>query len=426
MDKLLTMSKKELTRLEVMERVEKKALKQREAAAMLRVSERQVRRLLSRYRQQGAEGLISKRRGRPSNNRLARGLKQKAAALLHSKYADFGPTLACEKLEELHGLKLSTESVRQVMIAEGLWRPHSRKRARVHPLRARRACVGELVQIDGSPHAWFEERGPVCTCLTAVDDATGQLMGLCFVAVESTFAYFELIRKYLDEHGLPKAFYSDKHSIFHLNRPGTLSGDGLSQFARALQQLDIELICANTPQAKGRVERAFQTLQDRLVKELRLQGISDRDSANRFAPAFIADYNRRFAVLPRSSHNAHRPLLFSSQELDLIFSFQASRTISKNLTLQYDKIIYQIKSSRPSYALRQAQVTVCESPRGEVSILYKGTRLAYSVIRKQPRQAEVIPAKQLDNHLDNIPRKPAPDHPWRTYGHRLNGKPIPE
>lgn len=365
---LLTMSKKELTRLEIIQRLEEKLLKQKEAGEMLGISTRQIRRLLNNYKKEGAAGLISKRRERPSNNQLDPQIKKKVIDLLHSQYADFGPTLACEKLVERNSLKLSKESVRQIMISEGLWKQRKRKRLRIHQMRARRACVGELVQIDGSPHNWFEDRGPRCNVLVYVDDASGQLMELFFTPEETTFSYFAATRNYLSRYGLPQAFYSDKNSIFRVNIKGALSGSGMTQFGRAMQHLGIAIICANTPQAKGRVERMNLTLQDRLVKELRLNNISDIQSANAFAPSFIADYNRKFAVQPRSEHDTHRPLLFSQQELDQVFSHQETRTLSKNLTLQYSKVIYQIQTSRPSYALRKAQVTVCETPQGDISI----------------------------------------------------------
>ena len=426
MEELLTMSKKELTRKEIMQRLEEKRMRQSEAAEMLGVSERHVRRLLVAYRQQGASGLISKRRGQPSNNQITAKNKQKAVDLLHSQYADFGPTLACEKLAERHSLKLSVESVRKIMIAEGLWKTKKRRKAQVHQLRVRRACVGELIQIDGSPHAWFEERGPACTCLIAVDDASSRLMTMLFMPTETTFGYFDLTRAYLAQHGLPSAFYSDKNSIFRVNQPQTVSTEALTQFGRALSQLSIEIICANTPQAKGRVERTFLTLQDRMVKEFRLQNISSIDQANAFAATYITDYNQRFAVDPRSNHAVHRPSTFSQQELDLIFSRQTTRTISKNLTIQYNKVVYQIQTKRPSYALRKALVTVTESSLGQISILYKGKPLDYTIFHRQPRQAEIIPTKLLNAHLDQQPFKPAPDHPWRNYGHRLNGKPTPK
>ena len=211
---LLSMSKKELTRSEIMQRLETKRLQQREAAKMMGVSERHVRRLLRKYREQGVSGLISKRRGRPSNNQLKADIKRQTIELIHKQYQDFGPTLAHEKLTEVHRVKLSVGSVRQIMIAEGLWKPKKTKSAVIHQMRPRRACLGELVQIDGSPHAWFEDRGPYCNLLAYIDDATGRLMELLFTPTETTFSYFQATRHYLVLHGLPVAFYSDKHGIF--------------------------------------------------------------------------------------------------------------------------------------------------------------------------------------------------------------------
>jgi transposase len=425
MDKLLTMSKREITRLEVIQRVKDKRLTQKEAGVMLGLSIRQVKRLFRAYKKQGAAGLVSKRRGKPSNNRLDAGIVQQTLDLIKAKYEDFGPTLAHEKLTEVHGLQLSRESVRQIMIAEKIWKPKKRRKLVTHQLRERRACFGELVQIDGSEHAWFEDRGPKCTLLVFIDDATGQLGELWFVPAETTFAYFEACRHYFDRYAKPVAFYSDKHSIFRVNQPQTLSkGDGLTQFGRAMLELDIEIICANSPQAKGRIERANETLQDRLVKEMRLRGISDMAAGNAYLPEFRDDYNRRFAVVPRSSHDAHRPLL-KTDNLDQILTHQEPRSLSKNLTIQYNKVIYQIQTNRPTYALRNASVTVCENIQGEIKILYKGKTLAYSLYHKPPRQAEVVTTKSL-NHKSRQPKPPAMDHPWRQYGRRLNGKPIQE
>jgi hypothetical protein len=292
-------------------------------------------------------------------------------------------------------------------------------------MRERRACFGELAQIDGSDHDWFEGRGPKCTLLVYIDDATGQLLELWFVPDETFFAYCEASRHYFERYGKPVAFYSDKHGIFRVNQEQTTGlGSGLTQFGRAMQDLDIQIICANSPQAKGRVERANQTLQDRLVKELRLRGISDMQAGNAYLPEFRKDFNRRFAVAPRSTHDAHRPLL-KTENLDLILTHQKTGTLSKNLTVQSNKVIYQIQSDRPDYALRNAQVTVCENAKGEVAILYKDKPLAYTIYHKSPRQAEVVDTKTLDRHIQT-PKPPDPNHPWRQYGRHLDGKPIPE
>ena len=425
MDELLTMSNRELTRLEVMQRLKDKRLRQKEAARMLGISTRQVKRLWQAYRKRGAKGLVSQRRGKPSNNRLEAGVKQQALDMIKEKYEDFGPTLAHEKLTEVHKLQISRESVRRMMIEEGLWKPKRAKKPPVHQMRERRACFGELVQIDGSDHDWFEGRGPRCSLLVLIDDATGQLMELWFVAHESFFGYCEAVRHYFERCGKPVAFYSDKHGIFRVNNEQTVGlGSGMTQFGRAMQELDIQIICANSPQAKGRVERANQTLQDRLVKELRLRGISDMDSANAYLPEFREDFNRRFAVAPRSTHDAHRPLL-KTENLEVILTRQKTGLLSKNLTVQANKIIYQIQSDRPDYTLRHAQVTVCENAKGEVTILYKNKPLSYTLYHKPPRQAEVVDTKTLDYQI-KTPKPPAPDHPWRQYGRHISGKPIQE
>jgi len=425
MDELLRMSNREITRLEAIQRIKDKRLTQKEAARILSLSVRQVKRLYRAYKVQGAKGLVSARRGKPSNHRLDAETQQKAIDLIYEHYRDFGPTLAHEKLTEKHKLRISRESVRKIMIAEEMWKPKRAKKPSMHQMRERRACFGELVQIDGSDHDWFEGRGPKCTLLVYIDDATGQLLELWFVPDETFFGYCEASRHYFERYGKPVAFYSDKHGIFRVNQVQTIGlGSGLTQFARAMQELDIQIICANTPQAKGRIERANQTLQDRLVKELRLLGISDIDSANAYLPVFRLDFNRRFAVAPRSNHDAHRPLL-KTENLDIILTRQKTATLSKNLTVQANKVIYQIQSDRPDYALRKAQVTVCENAKGEVTILYKNIPISYTIFHMPTPQAQVVDTKTLDRQI-MTPKPPAPNHPWRQYGQHLNGKPIQE
>jgi transposase len=409
------MSTTELSRLEVMQRVAEKRLSQKEAGEMLGVSVRQVKRLLKGYRRDGASGLISQQRGKASNHQLSEGVKQKVLDFLKEKYQGFGPTLACEKLVEVEGLQISAESVRQMMISERLWKARKERKVIVHQMRERRACFGELVQIDGSPHAWFEQRGPSCTLLVAIDDASGKLVGLLFVDQESFHNYARLVKPYFEQFGKPVAFYSDKHGIFRVNQPSVGKEAGLTQFGRAMQNLDIAILCANSPQAKGRVERANQTLQDRLVKELRLQGISNLAQANAYLPEFMADFNRRFGVAPRSQHDAHRPLA-TTENLAHILAWQEPRTLSKNLTVQFKKVVYQIQTDRPTYALRNTQVTVCEDGIGQVTVLYKGKPLAFSIFHQQEHQAEIVDTKEVDLALQNQRKayKPAPDHPWRT------------
>jgi transposase len=415
MDELLEMSAKELNRLEVMQRLAEKRMSQKEAGTLLQLSTRQIKRLLSAYRHKGAAGLVSKHRGRKGNNRLSDEVKRKALNLLKTKYKGFGPTLAHEKLVEKEKLKLSDESVRKLMIEEGLWKPRKAKKAVIHQLRERRACFGELIQIDGSPHDWFEGRAEACVLLVFIDDATGKLVQLRFVENESFFSYSQAAEGYFRQSGKPVAFYSDKLGVFRVNLPSRGAGDALTQFGRAMQELDIQIICANSPQAKGRVERVIQTLQDRLPKEMRLRGISTLTDGNAYLPEFLTDFNQRFAVEARSSVDAHRPLT-AKDELARILTWQETRTLSKNLTLQFEKVVYQIQTDRPSYALRNAQVTVCVNAHDEITILYHGKALPYSIYNQQARQAEIVSSKQLNLALKArpLPPKPAPDHPWRT------------
>jgi len=414
MDKLLTMSATELSRLEVMQRLSRKQMSQKEAGTILGLSVRQIKRLLQAYRQKGATGLMSKQRGRKGNNRLSENVKKQALNLLKTKYRGFGPTLAHEKLVEKEKLKLSDESVRKLMIEEGLWKARKAKKVAVHQLRERRACFGELVQIDGSPHDWFEGRADPCVLLVFIHDATGKLVQLRFVEAESFFSYCEAAEGYFRQSGKPVAFYSDKNSIFRVNQPSRSTSPTLSQFGRAMQELDIQIICANTPQAKGRVERVIQTLQDRLPKEMRLRGIHSQEAGNAYLPEFLDDFNQRFGQEPRSDVDAHRPLT-PKDDLAHLLTWQETRSLSKNLTIQFDKVVYQIQTNRPAYALRNAQVTVCLNAQQEITLLYNGKALPYTIYHQQAKQAEIVPAKQLDLALNEkrLPTKPAPDHPWR-------------
>jgi len=420
MGDVVNMSKRELTRAEVLQRLKDKRLKQAEAASMLDISLRHIKRLLSAYSKLGPEALISKRRGKASNHQLPQKTKLRAIKLIQTYYSDFGPTLACEKLLELHNLKLSVETVRQLMIGAGLWRPRRAKSPRIHQTRERRSCLGELCQVDGSPHDWFEGRAPRCTLLVFIDDATSRLMHLRFVKSETTFTYFEATQQYLLKHGKPRALYSDKYSVFRSPRAEAVTGSGITQFGRAMAELGIEIICANTPQAKGRVERVNQTLQDRLVKEMRLQGISSMGEANEYAPEFIVAFNEKFSVEAKSENDAHRPVL-AGEKLERILRVKESRLLSKNLELSYKRVIYQIQSRRPRYALRYQRVWVYENAKGEVEIEYKGRRLEYRIHRKQPRQAELADAKQAQAQKEFKLTKggkiyiPPGDHKWRNF-----------
>ena len=372
----ITMSMREVDRVKTVQAVIDRMLPPGLAAQRLGLSRRQLERLVLRYRARGAAGLVSAKRGRPSNHQLTPGVADHALSVIRNRYADFGPTLACEKLRECHGLVLAKETVRSLMTAAGLWKPRRQRAAQIHQPRNRRACLGELVQIDGSDHAWFEGRGPACTLLVFIDDATGRLMQLHFAPTESAFAYFQATRTYLETHGKPVAFYSDKASIFRATRESADFGRNVTQFARALFELNVDILCANSSQAKGRVERANLTLQDRLVKELRLRKICTREAANEFAPHFITDFNRRFAKPAQRDHDAHRPVR-ADEDLDLIFSWRVQRKVSLSLTLQHDRIIYLLENCEANRELIHRYIDVYEYPDGQIEIRADGQSLRY-------------------------------------------------
>lgn len=415
----LIMSIKEAGRMLVIQKVIDKDLMQADGAQQLGLTIRQVKRLVRNYKQHGAAGLVSKQRGQISNNKFSDKKMESIKGLVSRHYYDFGPTFASEKLLEKHGIKVSKERLRQCMVDWGLWKAKRQKQAQIHPQRDRRHCYGELTQIDGSPHAWFEGRGPKCCLLVAIDDATSELSSLHFEPTETTAGYFKLMRKYIVKHGVPLATYSDKHGIFRINQ-AMAEEDAETQFGRAARQLDIEVICANTPQAKGRVERVNKTLQDRLVKEMRLLGISDIESANAYLPTYMEEHNKRFAVEPQSAEDAHRKVLLTDEEMNLIFSYQANRRISKNLEISYENTIYQIKTSTKGYRLRHSTVTVCKDLNEIVTLLCHGKILDYTCHKRAKRNAPIIDSKQIGAKIDSIRHNakghtPPANHPWRHF-----------
>jgi len=374
MEGTVNMSRKELKRLALITRLGGKDLTPAEVSERLGICSRQVRRLLRAYQQGGEVALRSKKRGSPSSRKVPIKRAKEAMDLVREKYWDFGPTLACEKLREVEGLRFSVETVRTLMTASSLWAPKKKKRGSVQQPRPRRDCFGELVQIDGSDHEWFEERGERCMLLVFIDDATGRLTQLHFAKSESTFSYFDALEGHIRQHGKPVALYSDRHAVFRVNTQETGEGRGTTQFSRALETLDIAIICARTPAAKGRVERANQTLQDRLVKELRLRNISTIEAANDFAEEYVRDFNRRFAVKPAFQKDAHR-LLEACEVLSAILQWREKRKVSSRLTIQYNREKYILKPNPLSKHAMGKNVTVIKSKTGEVRITFRGIDL---------------------------------------------------
>ena len=395
---LLTMSTKELQKLEIIQNVCDKRIRQIDASKILDLSRRHIQRLVNQYRQFRANGLISKKRTKPSNRQFNATLKKQVIDLIQTHYFDFGPTLATEKLSEIHGIRLSTETIRKWMISVKLWKPKVKKRRKIYQPRARRDCIGELIQLDGSPHDWFEGRADKCTLLVFIDDATSAIMHLYFCDSESTFSYMAAAKQYIQQHGKPVALYTDKHGVFRVNHASNKDRNKLTQYGRALKELNIELICANTPQAKGRVERANLTLQDRLIKEMRLAGINGIEEANEWLSSFIDNYNKRFAKPAKRQLNVHRPIYETPQELYDIFSWQTSRKVTKSLTLQYDKVMYLLEKTIENEHLVGRSIMIHDYPDGQIDIKHLGQSLGYSIFDKLERinQGEIVENKRLD------------------------------
>ena len=394
------MSQKEAQRLTVVGQVLEGRMAQVDAAAALALSVRQIRRLVRRVREQGPSGLISRRRGAPSNRRIDSAVREQFMAIVRERYSDFGPELAREYLAREHGFGYSTETLRGWMVAEQIWKPKRRRARRVHSPRARRACCGELVQIDGSHHDWFEQRAPKCCLIAFIDDASGQVLAARFFATESTQGYLALLREHAATHGLPGAYYSDRHGIFTKHDP---EDPKPTQFERALLQLDIEGICAHTPQAKGRVERLFQTLQDRMCKAMRLQGISGIEAANAWLSGYMAEHNERFAVQPANTADAHRPWLGTPEQLDRICSVHHQRQLSTQLSCQFEGDIVQIEPAQPHAPRAKAGVDIAQYADGRIEVLYRGQSLRHRRFTGHAhlKAPKTVDGKALNTRVDS-------------------------
>jgi transposase len=425
----LLMSRKERERLKIVEKLNQREISQAKAGELLELSERQVRRMLVRWRREGDSGLIHRSRGRPALNRIDPGLREHILALLQAEYPGFGPTLATEHLADDHGIEISRESVRRIMLEAHLYPERSRGGHRRH--RARRECLGELVQLDTSVHEWFEGRGEQAVLIHAIDDATSRSV-MRFFPADTTLANMELIGCWIGAYGRPLAFYVDYAGHFkQLGRRGRrLANKIQTQIERALAEMEIAMINARSPQAKGRVERSFGTLQDRLVKELRLRGIGTIQEANRFLDEqFIAFWNERFAVAPARPIDAHR----SAQGLDLaaILSVQQTRRVGNDYTFQFGARRWQIEHGCDGGRLAGQRVKIEEHIDGSMHVRWQrqyldctavvmpskqilaatagvGASLRGDSLRSSPLRSAPTPAPPRPHTP-----KPAPNHPWR-------------
>jgi hypothetical protein len=411
---MIVVRQEELKRLHVIKRVLERVMKQVKAAEILSLSPRHIRRIVKRIKTEGERGITHRSRGRPSNRKTPEKIKTKAINLYRSTYSDFGPTLASEKLLERDGIGVSDETLRRWLLETGDWKP-VRRRKKHRRWRERKHHYGEMVQMDGSHHAWFEQRAPGCVLMSYIDDATGRVFAR-FYDYEGTLPAMDSFKCYAQKYGLPMKVYFDKHSTYKSTAKPSIdeqlkNEEPLSQFERALRELGVEFSHAHSPQAKGRIERLFRTFQDRLVKEMRLRGIQTIEEGNRFLMEYLRGYNRRFSVSPKENGNLHRPLP-KGLNLNTILCIKTERALRNDFTVAHNKQLYQIEE-----AIQASKLMIHDRIDGSMVILHRDRRLRYKVIDERPLK-EDLPKRSVRRSKPYIP--PA-DHPWRRF--RLNRRP---
>jgi len=417
--RLWTLSANEIERLEIIQMVLAKRLSVTKAAKRVGIGRQRMSQLVNAYRRNGAVALASGKRSKAANNKYPEELRERSCYLVRQYYSDFGPTLAAEYLYEQHQINISRETLRKWMVEDGIWTTRAARKKRVQQRRQRRDCRGELVQLDGSLHDWFEGRGSKCTLLVYIDDATSQLLHLEFVPSESTFSLMSATRRYVEQHGRPLALYTDKAGVFRNNartakpkagaKPTQKTDSELgTQFTRALDELGITLICANSPQAKGRVERSNGVLQDRLIKAMRLEGVSDMNAANAFVPTYIAAHNARFARQPANTKDLYRPLE-ARHNVEVSMCVKTTRKVSMSLDLRYEGHLVildptPLDDGFDPQSLVHARVDIHDYPDGRFEVLYKERSLTYRVFNKAQRvnQSDIVENKRLSATLDLI------------------------
>ena len=417
----ITMSLKELDRNNIVNRLLRKEINGTKAAELLQLSVRQTKRLKAKVKREGPKGLIHGNRGRPSHNQIPPEEKERIIHLLHKRYYDFKPGFATEKLEEDHHISRDSKTIRQIMIDEKLWQPKTKKEKREYRAwRQRKSAYGEMIQFDGSYEYWFEDRGQNCCLLAGIDDATGKITKAKLALHEGVFPVFDFWQEYLKAHGKPRAIYLDKFSTYNQNQAMAKEDpDTLTQFQRAMEELHIEVIPANSPQAKGRVERLFGTLQDRLIKELRLEKISTMDQANGFLEkVFIPKFNQMFSVKPALKANLHDPLSFKEQKsLASVFSRQTKRTVQNDFTFSFKNQWYQLTENQTATVCKKDDVIVEERLDNTIWVRLNSKYLNYRILPQRPTKLEqkrksklwVLPA------TIKAPYRPVQNHPWRQF-----------
>lgn len=413
-----TMSRKELDRYEVIRRLMRNEMNGADVAQLLHLSVRHVRRLKKRVRRHKARGLIHGNRGKPSNRRIATTERRKIIALVKKQYPDFGPTLAAEQLAKRHDIQRDPTTIRDLLVAEGLWVPRRAPAGSAHRMwRQRRSRYGEMLQFDGSYHHWLEDRGgtgELCL-LAAIDDATGKITHAQFAAHEGVIPVFTFWKSYVATHGVPRSIYLDRFSTYTMTQKVAVENhELLTQFQRAAATLRIELITAYSPQAKGRIERLFGTLQDRLVKELRLAGISTVDAANMFLlQTYIPQFNAQFAVPAAEHGDLHHPLTTPERCLNTLFAQQWTRVVQNDFTIAFKKRWYQLTKEQSVTVCKRETITIEERLDGSVWMRLRGKYLAYTRLPERPKRVKNLPWVLPATVKPRSAFIPASDHPWR-------------
>ena len=398
----------ELKRLHVIQKVLERVIKQVEAAEILLLSSRQIGRIVKRIKIEGDKGVIHKSRGKPSNRRIPGKIRDRVIKLYRTQYQDFGPTLASEKLLEREGIGINDETLRRWLIETGDWKK-SRKHRGHRRWRERKPHYGEMVQMDGSHHDWFEGRGCRCVLMGYIDDATGTVFGR-FYDYEGTIPAMDSFKRYIKKYGLPMKVYLDKHTTYKSTAKPTIQDEldniePLSQFERALKELGVEVIHAHSAQAKGRIERLFRTFQDRVVKEMRLRGIRTLEAANQFLAEYLPLYNKRFSVCPKEKDNFHRPL-GKGLDLNKILCIKTERALRNDFTVTHHKKLYQIEDR-----IKASKLIVQDRIDGSMVITHQGRFLRFKEITERPlrEKRQPVVVRKRKSYI------PPADHPWRKF-----------
>jgi len=405
----ITMAQHELRRLHVIRKAIDKIITQKDASEVIGLSLRQAQRMVARVKREGDKGIIHKSRGRPSNRSIPDATRRKVLTLFKATYHDFGPTLASEKLFERDKIEINDETLRLWLREEGI--PYKERKKRPHrQWRERKSHYGQMVQMDGSHHAWLEDRGPWCVFMGYIDDATGIPFGR-FYTREGTNPAMDSLKRYIMRYGIPQSVYLDNHTTYKSPKKQSIEDElkneiALSQFERAAEELGIDVIHADSPQAKGRVERLFRTFQDRLVKDLRLEKIKTIDGANDHLKHFLPKYAKRFAVKARKIDDLHRPIP-DGMDLDGILCIKTARTLRNDFTIAHDRKLYQILDN-----VRTKKLMVEDRLDGSMIMRYKDAILKFKEITKRLKREPERKTYEFKLHTAYVP--PA-NHPWRKF-----------